>query len=161
MGSQLSRLARPFALAAPLIVVTLVPATLYGLRSQSVADQADRFLVTALGLVDDGPAMALDPGALCDPASVSTMPIDFAAIDVDGDSHKASVTGIGFDAVRVDMVGRLPGPSAATQDDAAVPDGTATQGDIAVPDDIVFRLERSDGGWCVDEVSTLLAEDDS
>ena len=139
MGTHLSRLAKPFLLAAPLMLVAVVPAAIYGQRSRDVAAEADRALVAALAPTADGAAVVLEPEMLCDPAAAATMITTFAEIDIDGDSHKSSVSGLGFDAVIVDLKGWIGQPSGRDKDD------------------IVIRLERSDGGWCVADINELAA----
>lgn len=142
MGTHLSRLARPFMLAAPLMVAVVLPAAAYGLRSNDVAGQADRALVGSLTSTGDGTAVSLDPEMLCDPVTGAALPTVFAEVDLAGESHKASVTGLGFEAVIVDVEGRLDGASGST------------------PDDISIRLERGGGDWCVADVTVLGAGGD-
>ncbi len=139
MGTHPSRLAKPFILAAPLMAAALIPAVIYGQRSRDVAAEADRALVASLAPAADDTAVALDPDALCDPAAASEMTMTFSEIDLDADNHKASVTGLGFDAVIVDLKGWVDEPSGTNADD------------------IIIRLERSGTGWCVAGVKTRVA----
>ncbi|MDH4278045.1 MAG: hypothetical protein OEW83_08175 [Acidimicrobiia bacterium] len=142
MGTHPSRLVRPFVLAAPLMILVLLPALLYGQRSRDVAAEADRALVDSFAPTADDTAVALDPEMLCDPSSAATLTTTFTEIDVDGDNHKSSVTGLGFDTVTVDLKGWIDEPSGPNMDD------------------IIIRLERSGGGWCVADVKTLVTESD-
>lgn len=137
MGTHVSRLARPFILAAPLMVAALLPAAVYGQRSNDVAANADRALIGSIMPTGDGTAVTLDPEMLCDPLAAAGLSTTFAELDLHGDSHKASVTGLGFDAVIVDVEGWV--------DEATGPDR----------DDIAIRLERTDGDWCVADVTVL------
>ena len=141
LGSQLMRVAKPFALAGPLMAITLVPAIWYGQRSRDVAAEADRALVASLTAVDDGQTIELDPRALCEPTATERLTTGFTDLDLGADNHKASVTGLGFDTVTVDVKGRVDQPSGSD------------------PDDITFRLRRVDDGWCVADVMTLSAGD--
>lgn len=140
MGNQLSRLAKPFLLAAPLMVAALLPAAVYGRRSADVAAEADRALVGSLAPTDDGSAVVIDPELLCDPSSAASMTTTFTELDLSGDNHKASVTGLGFDAVTVDLKGWVGEPSGPDKDDIAI------------------RLEKVGGQWCVAGVKSLVAE---
>jgi len=142
MGSQLSRLARPFLLAAPLMAATLVPAVFYGQRSRSVAAEANQVLIAALAEVDEGPSRALSRDALCDPAAADSFTMTFSQVDLGDKSHKSSISGLGFDAATVDLKGWVDEPS-----------GT-------IRDDIIVRLKRSGDRWCITNVKTLVAEAD-
>lgn len=139
MGSHLSRLARPFVLAIPLMVGTLLPAALYGERSREVAADADRALVGSLAPTVDGAAVSLDPQMLCDPADADSLDTTFSELDLSGDNHKASVSGLGFDTVNVDVKGLV-------------------QGSPGPKNDITIRLERASRGWCVVDVETAITQ---
>lgn len=140
MGTHLSRLAKPFALAAPLMMVALVPAALYGQRSNDVASEANRALLGSFAPTGNGSAVVLAQEALCDPSAAATSTTSFTEIDLGGDNHKSSVSGLGFDTVTVDLEGWVGEPSGSDKDD------------------ITIRLKRSDDGWCVADVTTSVVE---
>ena len=104
-----------------------------------MAAEADRALIGSLVSTGDDTAMTIDPEMLCDPSAAATLATTFTEIDVSGDGHKASVTGLGFDSVTVDLKGWVDEPSGPDRDD------------------IMIRLERAGNRWCVADVKTLVA----
>ncbi len=137
MGTHLARLAKPFVLAAPLMVAALLPAAFYGQRSRDVAAEADRALVGSFTPTGSGSAVALDSKAFCEPNDAATMTTMFTEIDIGGDNHKSSVNGLRFDTVTVDLEGWVGEPSGQDKDN------------------IKILLQRADGGWCVANVEAL------
>ncbi len=143
MGSHPSRLVKPFLLAAPLMALALVPAFFYGRHSDRVAADADEALMASLDSAADGPGMTLDPEALCDQANTESIATEFAVLDLVDEAHKASVTGLGFDTVTVDLKGWVESPAAIDPD---------------TRDDISVRMERINDDWCVADVVSLAGQ---
>ncbi len=134
MGTTISRMTRPFVMVGPLMVMILVPAFLYGLQSRRVAQEADDVFVAALAPTADGSGVEFEPSLLCDPGDAATMTTTFTRLDLDGDNHKSSVNGLGFDSVTIDLQGQI---------DEATADS----------DDISIHLRGVAGRWCITDVS--------
>ena len=124
------------------MVAVLLPAFLYGQRSRQVATDADRYLLSSLTTAADGAVVTLDPMSFCDPVTAELVTTTFVELNLDGDNHKASVTGLGFDRVTVDLKGWVEEPSTTP---------------AASEDDIIIDLQRRSDEWCVTDLRTRVA----
>ena len=148
-AATIKRLSKPLLLLAPLAFIIVVPAAVYGFQSRVVAAEANDALIGAL-VQDESGGFSVDTAFLCRPEDDAKLTTEFADLGVDEQTHKYSVSGIGFSTVVVDLKGWSDRPD---QSGSPTPAGT----ELDERDDIALEVELFDDRWCVFDVRVQTA----
>lgn len=144
------QLLRPLLLVAPLAILVVVPAVVYGRQSQSGADAADRALVSSVVVSAEG-RLSFAPDRYCGRADTTALTVDFAELGLGEEDHMSTLSGVGFNTAVVDLTGHVTSPPTSLSGDRSETDSDRR-------DDISVQMHRVDAVWCIDAVAVSVSD---